>query len=282
MTVWTVASTLVLATIFWLNALMVATPYIRYLSGVEKTALQKKDAVTGLLLLLSGIGYFCLRVGSFSGEGIAGMVDVNFMKFIWASPAGEFVKLQVAASVLWLVYSMLSPLRIKWIIYVLVVVAISWSFLSMGHGSDASWWGKIALLTHLLVGWLWFGSLNSLRKLATAVPVPQAQAIMRRFGAHMSIAVPLLLIAGGVMYRSATGQWIPNFPLTTYDFVLFTKLSFVILILLIAALHKFKFVAEMNNKDSAKRLKNSIAIEMMLAIVILVVALALSSSFSPN
>lgn len=282
MTVWTVASTLVLATIFWLNALMVATPYIRYLSGVEKTALQKKDAVTGLLLLLSGIGYFCLRVGSFSGEGIAGMVDVNFMKFIWASPAGEFVKLQVAASVLWLVYSMFSPLRIKWIIYVLVVVAISWSFLSMGHGSDASWWGKIALLTHLLVGWVWFGSLNSLRKLATAVPVPQAQAIMRRFGAHMSIAVPLLLIAGGVMYRSATGQWIPNFPLTTYDFVLFTKLSFVILILLIAALHKFKFVAELNNKDSAKRLKNSIAIEMMLAIVILVVALALSSSFSPN
>ncbi|MGQ4277257.1 copper resistance D family protein [Pseudidiomarina sp. E22-M8] len=282
MTVWTVASTLVLATIFYLNALITATPYIQYLSGVEKPAIRKTDTITALLLLLAAIAYFCLRVGSFAGEGISGMADLDFMKFIWVSPAGEFVKLQILASALWLVYSMFSSLHIKRIIYVLVVVAISWSFLSMGHGKDAVWWGKIALLTHLLVAWVWFGSLNSLRKLATSVPVTKAQAIMMRFGVHMLMAVPLLLIAGGIMYRSATGQWIPKSPLTTYDFVLFTKLGFVILILFMAALHKFKFVPKLNNKNSAKRLKKSIAIEMILAIVILVLALALSSSFSPN
>ena len=99
---------------------------------------------------------------------------------------------------------------------------------------------------------------------------------------HMSAAVPILLIAGLVMYRSATGRWMPELPLTSYDTVLLAKLVFVALILLVAALHKLKFVPQLNDNAAAKRLKNSITAEMVLAVTIFTLASALSSAFSPS
>ena len=98
----------------------------------------------------------------------------------------------------------------------------------------------------------------------------------------MSVAVPILLIAGVVMYRSATGQWIPELPLTSYDTVLLAKLVFVALILLVAARHKLTLVPQLNSESAAKRLKQSITAEMVLAVTIFILASALSSAFSPG
>lgn len=255
MTLWSVASVLTLAFIFWLNAVMTASPYIVYLSGLKKQS-ERKNSVAALLLLLASLLYFFLKVGSFAAEGLAGMADSTYMQFIWTGPVGLFIQLQVTVAVAWIIYSVVKVTSIQWMLYVVAIGLMGWSFLSIGHGSDAVWWGKLALLTHLLVAWVWFGSLNSLRKLATSVPLAKAKAIMERFGVHMSAAVPILLIAGLVMYRSATGRWMPELPLTSYDTVLLAKLVFVALILLVAALHKLKFVPQLNDNAAAKRLKN--------------------------
>ncbi|WP_287817734.1 CopD family protein [Idiomarina sp.] len=281
MTLWSVASVLTLAFIFWLNAVMTASPYIVYLSGLKKQS-ERKNRLVALLLLLASLLYFFLKVGSFAAEGFAGMIDTTYMQFIWTGPVGLFIQLQIAVAIAWIVYSVVKLKRIKWVLYVVAIGLMGWSFLSIGHGSDAVWWGKLALLTHLLVAWVWFGSLNSLRKLATSVPLAKAKAIMERFGVHMSAAVPILLIAGLVMYRSATGRWMPELPLTSYDTVLLAKLVFVALILLVAALHKLKFVPQLNDNAAAKRLKNSITAEMVLAVTIFSLASALSSAFSPG
>lgn len=282
MTLWIVASIVVLATIFWLNAIIMATPYIDYLFGLKKQSANKKSAIVALLLLFAGTLYFFLKVGSFAGEGLAGIVDPTYIRFIWEGPIGQFVQWQGIVACLWLIYPLLVPTRIKWVAYALVVALMGMSFLNMGHGSDAVWWGKLALLTHLLIAWLWFGSLNSLRKLATSAPLTNTQWIMQRFGAHMSVAVPVLLIAGLVMYRSATGQWVPDLPLVSYDIVLLTKLGLVACIMLVAALHKLKLVPELDNELAAKRLKKSITVEMGLAFAIFIMASALSSAFSPS
>ncbi|KJY97154.1 copper resistance D family protein [Pseudoalteromonas ruthenica] len=281
MTLWSMASVLTLAFIFWLNSVITASPYIAYLSGLKKLS-EQKNSVVALLLLLASLLYFFLKVGSFTAEGFAGMVDSTYMQFIWAGPVGLFIQLQVTVAVVWIIYSVVKVTSIQWMLYVVAVGLMGWSFLSIGHGSDALWWGKLALLTHLLVAWVWFGSLNSLRKLATSVSLDKAKLIMERFGGHMSAAVLILLIAGVVMYRSATGQWLPELPLTSYDTVLLAKLVFVALIFLVAALHKLKLVPQLNNESAAKRLKQSITVEMVLAVTIFILASALSSAFSPG
>ncbi|RUO56645.1 MULTISPECIES: copper resistance D family protein [Pseudidiomarina] len=281
MTLWSVASVLTLAFIFWLNAVMTASPYIVYLSGLKKQS-ERKNSLVALLLLLASLLYFFLKVGSFAAEGFAGMIDTTYMQFIWTGPVGLFIQLQVTVAVVWIFYSVVKVTSIQWMLYVAAVGLMGWSFLSIGHGSDAVWWSKLALLIHLLIAWVWFGSLNSLRKLATSVSPDKSKAIMERFGMHMSAAVPILLIAGVVMYRSATGQWIPELPLTSYDTVLLTKLVFVALILLVAARHKLKLVPQLNNESAAKRLKQSITVEMVLAVTIFILASALSSAFSPG
>lgn len=281
MTLWSVASVLTLAFIFWLNAVMTASPYIVYLSGLNKQS-ARKNSVIALLLLLASLLYFFLKVGSFAAEGLAGMADSTYMQFIWTGPVGLFIQLQVSVAVAWLLCSVVKVTPIKCVLYLVAIGLMGWSFLSIGHGSDAVWWGKLALLTHLLVAWVWFGSLNSLRKLAMSVPLAKAKTIMERFGMHMSAAVPILIIAGLVMYRSVTGRWMPELPLTSYDTVLLAKLVFVALILLVAALHKLKFVPQLNNESAAQRLKSSITAEMVVAVTIFILASALSSAFSPG
>lgn len=282
MTLWTVAGIFMMAAIFWLNAAITATPYMNHVLGLEKQSTARKHSAISLLLLFVTILYFFIKVGSFSGKGVVGIADTTYIRFIWAGPVGLFVQLQVIVAAVWFAYSVINILFVKWLAYLLAVLLMGSSFLSIGHGSDAAWWGKLALLTHLLVAWLWFGSLNSLRKLAVSVPVAKAKNIMERFGVHMGFAVPALIIAGVVMYRSATGGWLPELPLSSYDTVLFIKLSLVVLILLVAAIHKLKFVPQLNNEQAAKRLKRSITAEMVLAISIFIVASALSSAFSAN
>lgn len=284
MTLWTGASIVMLAAIFWLNAVIIATPYIAYLlgTGFENVSSRKKRVATGLLLFLISTLYFFIKVGSFADEGVAGIVDPMYIRFIWEGPVGQFVQFQTLVAALWIIYSVVTLPFIKWGIYSLTIVLMSWSFLSIGHGSDAAWWGKAVLLLHLLVAWLWFGSLNLLRKLTTFDSVAGIKKVMERFGLHMSFAVPILLTAGFVMYRSATGQWLPQLPMTAYDVALLTKLAVVALILSVAALHKLKFVPQLNNEQAAKRLKKSITMEMVLAATIFIAASALSSAFSPS
>lgn len=223
-----------------------------------------------------------LKVGSFAGEGLKGMSDVSYMQFIWVGPVGQFIQLQGIAAAALIIYAVVSIKPVKWAVFAVALGVMGWSFLTIGHGSDAVWWGKLALVTHLFVAWLWFGSLNALRKQATAEPISKTKIIMERFGAHMSGAVPILLVAGVVMYRSATGHWIPDVPLSSYDMALMTKLFLVTCILLFAARHKLKLVPQLDSKQAAKRLRTSITIEMVLAVGIFVMASALSSAFSPG
>ena len=104
MTLWSVASVLTLAFIFWLNSVITASPYIAYLSGLKKLS-EQKNSVVALLLLLASLLYFFLKVGSFTAEGFAGMVDSTYMQFIWAGPVGLFIQLQVTVAVVWIIYS---------------------------------------------------------------------------------------------------------------------------------------------------------------------------------
>lgn len=282
MTTWTLASVFVLALIFWLNATLAAAPYVAYLAGTSASSGVRGKVVTALLLLLASTLYFFLKVGSFAGGGIMGMADTTFIQFIWVSPVGSFVQLQAVVAVVWMVHFATKAPLIKWGLFLVVMALMLWSFFRIGHGSEAPWWGKLAFSVHLLVAWLWFGSLNSLRTISTSVSLDKTKTVMERFGVHMSVAVPLLLIAGVVMYRSATQQWLPDFPLSSYDQALIAKLAFVALILAVSALHKFRLVPQLDTAAAAKRLKFSITIEMVFAISIFIMASALSSAFSPT
>ncbi|WP_258239705.1 CopD family protein [Pseudidiomarina homiensis] len=282
MTVWTGVGVVILTVIFVLNATLIASPYINYLADLARPKVDKKGLVLGVALLLMSVLYFFINVGNFAGEGLSGLFDTNYIRFMWAGPVGLFTQLQMAGVLAWLIYCAIQSSHLKTITFLVTLGALSISFLSMGHASTAAWWGKLALLAHLLVAWIWFGSLYPLRKLATSLPIAEAQSVMMKFGAHMSGSVPVLLLAGALLYRSASGHWLPSPPVSSYDIVFLTKLSLVILILLLAALHKLVFVPQLKTPAKAKRLQTSVTWEIVLAIAILAIAAALSSAFSPN
>ncbi|RAJ92910.1 copper resistance D family protein [Aliidiomarina maris] len=282
MNLWTVASIVMLAIIFWLNATIIATPYIAKLSGQATPLMNKKAGVITILLLSASLMYFMFIVGDLADAGLSGMFDPMYMEFIQTGPIGQFVLLQIGAAVLWLVVAVVGLPPIRVLAYMGAAALMSWSFLGMGHSAEAAWWAKLAFLIHLLAAWLWFGSLHGLRHLATSVPPAKARRIMETFGSHMSIAVPALIIAGMLMYRSATGQWIPALPFNSYTFVLAAKLLLVGLILVMAAIHKFKLVPQLDGALAAHRLKQSITVEMLLAVLIIMLAMTLSSGLSPR
>lgn len=282
MTFWTIAGVVALTVIIGLNATQIAAPYINHLAALARPKVDKKGLVLGVTLLLMSVLYFFINVGNFAGEGLSGMTDSSYIGFIWAGPVGLFTQFQIAVVLAWFIYCVIQNPHLRAIAYLLTLAAVSMSFLSIGHASDAAWWGKLALLAHFIVACVWFGSLYSLRKLATSLPIAEAQSVMVKFGAHMTGAVPVLLAAGVLLYRSATGVWLPSTPFSSYDIVFMTKLSLVVLILLLAALHKLVFVPQLQTPAKTKRLQTSVTWEIVLAIGILTAAAALSSAFSPH
>lgn len=282
MTLWSVATTFLLAAILWLNATLIASPYVNYVSARQYHVSAKYNFVLGIcLLVLAGL-YVVVNVGNFANEGLRGMFDTAYLNFILVGPIGQFAKFQVAAIIAWFIYAGSTSSSLKLLAFLMVILSLSISFFSMGHANDAPWWGKLAVFIHLFIAWLWFGSLSSLRQIATSLPPAAAKNTMEKFGSQMLVAVPILIIAGIIMYRSSSGQWFPQVTLTAYDIALLTKLALVIVILCIAAVHKFYFVPRLENSVVAKHLKTSITVELILGITIFIAAAALSSVFAPS
>jgi putative copper resistance protein D len=128
---------------------------------------------------------------------------------------------------------------------------------------------------------LWFGSLLPLWIVSKRELLEVAANIFREFSTFATWLVPLIAIVGVAM-AVLLCSGLPNLQ-APYGVLLATKLSAFLLLMIFAALNKWRLVpaAEKGFPTSLQGLRSSMAIEFMLIISVLGVTAVMTSFYSP-
>ena len=141
-----------------------------------------------------------------------------------------------------------------------------------GHAVTAGplWLTVPVLAIHVLVAAFWLGSLWPLWQAVAERPPEGALALLRRFSAIALPAVLLLIAAGATLACLQLGR-LSEFFTTAYGLRLASKLAFVLVLLLFAALNRFWLTPALAARRSRAphRLRISIGLEIVLAMAIL-------------
>lgn len=255
----------------------------------EAVAIRRYIAMGACLGFIAVAINFFAQVGSFAENGFAGMFDAQMQQFLWSSPVGESVTWRIIGLSIVLIAcgSVLSPVnvlrRAAWGSLWGGGLILATAFSLLGHSAELNLAAQVMLLLHVLAIGSWVGSFYPLWRLCSHSNAALIRHVMDRFGQLGIGIVSLVAISGGVLLWQLFDEPAELFN-SNYGVAMSIKLSFVSLILLIAALHKFIFVPRLsigNAQIAQDKLKRSIAIEGLIALFILTITAVLSSVFGP-
>ena len=233
-----------------------------------------------LLGLFAAILAFALRAANLTGDA-SGMTDPEMLTLLWSTPVGTALALRVAG--LGLLVLGLAMGRLGLWVSVLGGVLAIWSFDHVGHVSSRDTaLLDIALTAHLLAAAFWIGILTPLKRLASSsVTYALAADVGHRFGMVASVAVPLLIIAGGYMGYALVGT-IGALLGTGYGQALILKVVGVAALLGFAAANKLRFMPGVQRGDAkaAARLRTSILAEWLAVLAILATTALLTTNLT--
>ena len=127
----------------------------------------------------------------------------------------------------------------------------------------------------------WAGSLWPLHQSCKALPADSLVTLMENFG-KVAVFFVSILIACGVLLLLQLVEPISNLFTTNYGQLLMLKLIFVSGMLLLAAWHKLKLVAELAQHKNAQSLRLSILIETLLVVSVLVTTSVFTTLVGPQ
>jgi len=146
------------------------------------------------------------------------------------------------------------------------------SYALEGHTASSSQpvWASMALLLHVAVAHWWIGSLWPLAASVRALPHSAVAATVECFGHWATMLVPVLLIAGGILFLVLV-SWTLEIT-SPYQQIIAAKVATVVALLAIATFNKFVITPRLRTDPTggAKALRGSIAVELALAFSILV------------
>jgi copper resistance protein D len=236
-------------------------------------------AVVAAVLLISVLALrFGIRAARISGMGLPGMVDPMMLGFVWDSPLGTAALWRGAGAVLVLSILVRGPFGLVVALFGTLLIAISYSF--VGHSlGDTRWLLVSVLVLHLLSAGFWIGALAPLH---CAADDAQGAALLHAFGKVAGIAVPILMICGGIFAWLMAGSLSTLFT-TAYGWTLITKLTLVSVLLGLAGLNKWRLVPALaNDREGARNsLQRSIVIEGIAVSLILLATAALTTVTTP-
>lgn len=212
---------------------------------------------------------FSTQLLMFSGQGLAGFYDWELYAMLlsakpglsWGLALGGFSSSLFAVIFCW---------RRKFftLLMLLSVAAIVVSFSFSGHMVSSPWYGKLALLLHLLAISLWLGSLLPLWQLTRSAKTKMLASVMDSFGKLAIVFVAVLLVMGVVMLQILLGDlrllW-----QTAYGQTLLLKFGLVTLLLALGATNKLLLVPQLAKPAAVKRLRAVIGVEMLAGILVL-------------
>tara|TARA_R100000687_G_C6453291_1_gene166382 strand:- start:3958 stop:4821 length:864 start_codon:yes stop_codon:yes gene_type:complete len=227
------------------------------------------------IMVCAGLGIaavlitFSTQLLMFSGQGFASFYDWELYAILlsgkpglsWGMALGGFSSSILAVIFCWR-SQFCTPLML------LSVAAILVSFTFTGHLVSSPWYGKLALLLHLLAISLWVGSLLPLWHLTQIIKTEMLASVMDNFGKLAMVFVGVLLVMGVVMLQMLLGDlrllW-----LTAYGQTLLIKLTLVTLLLGLGAINKLLLVPQLAKPNAIKRLRAVIGIEMLIGMFVL-------------
>ncbi|ABE56818.1 copper resistance D [Shewanella denitrificans OS217] len=281
--------------------MLVLTHSLARTQASEMTHLYRYIGCGAVLGLLAVTINFFVQVGSFAEDGIGGMLDQQMQLFMWQSPVGESLAWRVAGFSLALFGSSGALLARQGVsklanaLLAMGVIALGTSFSLIGHSTELNFWAQGLVVLHILVIGSWLGSFYPLWRMCSSastssssgVGLSDLKAVMDKFGQLGVMIVSLVLATGAAlvwMLFDSPMELIDS----DYGRAILLKLSLIVLILLIAALHKFILVPKLESPLSVEaehsariKLKRSIAIEAMIGALILAVTVMLSSVLGP-
>jgi len=246
------------------------------MQGAEKTLKRQVLLGAALIFICEPLRYL-LFLQEIAGGDLRLALSPSMRWIGMETPFGQAAAIRLAAAMIILVVG----LRAR-VVGVGAAVAIIGSYLLEGHTASSDWRPILAalLFIHLLAVHWWIGGLPSLFAAAKAGPRAQLAHTVRRFGINASWAVGALVIAGGTLL-GVLSEW--HFDLASaYQQAFALKLGAAVLILVIAAVNKWRLTPwlERDHSAGATALRRSLAIETAVAFVILA-ATALATAFPP-
>lgn len=277
-------------------AAAVGGPFSVWLSGGE-SALVRVVRRYGLALLipalLASAGIFFIQVGALAETGFSGMWDPVMRQIIWQTNAGPALVLRLIAfaSLLFLVAvlpSWLAATASPWrksagmIVCAADVVLLAISFAIVGHTTELNLFYQLTTGLHVIAMAWWIGSLWPLRRACFELEAEPLYRLMHRFGRYAVFVVGLLIACGGLLAWQLLESW-QALLAPGYGRVLLTKLVFVVVILSLAAAHKFALTPQLRSSpDGHQTMAASIAIEAVVAVTILATTSVLTTLVGPG
>ncbi|MDM7859938.1 CopD family protein [Alteromonas sp. ASW11-36] len=244
---------------------------------IEKTIL--------FLALIASIFWFFAKVGAMAEEGIKGALDKDLISMMWSTAVGEVTVCRVL-SFAFALAALFCFSQSKWrylqrFILLLSLITIAYSFTLIGHISSQGYLEKALLFTHVLIMAWWIGALYPLQQACSRLKTRELHCVMAKFGQQARFMMGTLFIAGLGLAYSLLGCF-ESLLNSRYGQMLVVKLILVAFILLLAVKHKYRLVPNLKRELGSARLKHSISIEMVIALLILLLTAVLSSVVGPE
>lgn len=247
----------------------------------------KGTLIIVLITLAANMIWFLASVGAMAEMGLEGAFDPDYLDMMWSSSTGESVFWKVVGFLIAFV-ALLVPRNLKeFSNYVrqgalfIGLLCIAFSFTLVGHISNLDLLEKGLLIVHVLIMAWWFGALYPLKRLCEIMDSVALSVVMERFGKQASFLVFLLFIAGTWLSLELV-ETVDALLFTQYGQTLLIKLVFVVSILILAAKNKYMIVPKLKRDSGKSTLARSIAIEMVLALVLLLITAGLTSVVGPD
>ncbi len=231
-------------------------------------------ALIGLAVLAVRFG---IRAARISGMGLEGASDPVMLGFVWESPLGTAAIWRGMGELA--ILAILVPRIGQWIAMA-GTVAVAISFAQVGHALGEPRGALVVLLVlHLIAAAFWVGALVPLRRAALT---PAGADILHYFGNVAAFGVALLIFAGTALAWLLAGSVTALFG-TAYGLGLLLKVAIVAMLLGFAAFNKLRLVPALRTEipGAAHALRQSISMEMLAVILILLATATLTSVTTP-
>lgn len=246
-----------------------------------KFSIQQGLLIGSVVALFLSVVYLFLDAARFSGS-LSGIFDFELQKLILLSRLGVS-KILLIVGLIVMIWSFKFMDKGRTILSTIGISLIAFSFSFTGHTSEHGLRVILAplLMLHMVVVIFWFGALVPLYYIVKNEPTQCAGSVVCDFSKKATCLVPLIFVAGIIM-SVALMDGIHFFSHTYGMILLFKALTFCVL-MLIAALNKWRYGPDLENgnENSARKLQRAILTEILLITLIVGATVVLTSYFSP-
>ena len=236
-------------------------------------------------LAVAGVIMTALRlplIAGMLGGDMPSMMDMSLLQFTLESSEGQSALVRAGGLVVILILA-LSPSPVS-VVATLGAILVSVSFVLTGHSLSLARGliPRALVAIHLLGISYWIGAFYPLRMIAYRSDPPGVALITKRFGDVAVYVVAVLMAAGFALLWIMLESPLAVFQ-SDYGRALAIKLLFVAGLLGLATVNKYVLTPALLRGDisALPRLRNSIAVELLLAGLILVLTAGITTVTSP-